>query len=263
MRFINLNQHYTTELFVKESDEVDEEEDVEDLQVNEQADNDSPRKKFKSSVNQSLILEPADDQFNQIPMQPLFEKFPLKLVLANAPQPLSSMGTLLRWLDKFQILKYVLMLAAYIYDAAVCCENDLKKLVQLNELLEHFLNDVFNVTQANGYSHAGIEYLLSNQTLVKCMLDMLRSKEANLASTEIGKGAAKTDERCVFYSDSVRKIGKSIEVMSIVDGLIFNLNKLHVIGESGVAGESSEATFAMLLDSVDRMQMLAFAMNSA
>ncbi len=47
MRFIKLNQQYTTELFVKESDQVNEEDEEEEEEEREQDESESPRKKFK------------------------------------------------------------------------------------------------------------------------------------------------------------------------------------------------------------------------
>jgi len=257
MRFIKLNQQYTTELFVKESDQVNEE-DEEEEEDREQDESESPRKKFKSTVSQPPICDPADTQFNHIPMQPLFDKFPHKLVLATAPQPLNCLAVLLRWLDQFQTLKHVIMLAAYVYDRAVADEKSSVSLGQLNETLEHFLNDVFGVTQANGYSHAGVEYLLSNGRLVRCMMGVLASREASRSSVEIGRGFGVTGERCGFYSESVKRIEKSISLMSVVDGLMFNLKRL--VDSSASGGDAS--MLAVLLDSVDRVQTLAFAVNS-
>lgn len=193
-------------------------------------------------------------------MQCLFDKFPHKLVLTTVPQALTPLRLLLRWFDEFETLKYLLMLAAYVYDNAHYSQNrDL--FIKLNGIIENFFNDILDVTQANEYSHCGLEYLLNKPELTKCMLNVLVSQRATTSSDMIGKCVP---VRSRFYSNVMKRISKSIQGMSVIDSLKFNLNQIRENIKKSLKKDPTEDlshSLNILVDSVNHMQSLAFLLN--
>ena len=225
------------------------------------------RKKMKLS-HVSLDLTDADicvdeygSDFNLMPMQNLFDTFPSKqLTLVTCPQPLSTCGMILRWLDDFDLLKYLLMLTSSVYDSfssRCVCLKQFNKLIHLNNLIESFLNDFFHVSKTTGGSHSGIEYLLINASLTNCMLSLLADKQANTAATESAIKRHPPNQVCRFYSVSMRRLSKSIQALSILNHLINNLNKIVQLKEQ------VDETLLTLLDSVNQLQSLVLLLESA
>lgn len=196
-----------------------------------------------------------DDQSNHMPIQNLFEKFPHNLVLNTSPQPLSAVSILLRWFDHFQLPKYLTMLTAYIYDFAHKNPASQPQLGKLNTIIENLFTEIFNVSKANGFSHSGIEYLLNNVKVTRCMLTILADESARTPSINIGNKHTPLHTDGKLFSPAVRMISKSLHVMSFIDVLMHNLDQL-------LNGSPMSRTL-LLLDSVDQLQSITFLVNSA
>lgn len=174
-------------------------------------------------------------------------------MLNTSPQVLSAFNTLLRWFDHFQLPKSLTMLTAYVYDIAIKNPTSQPQLRKLNTIIENIFTDLFDVSEANGFSHAGIEYLLNNAKVTRCMLTILADESARTPSTKIGNKQAPLPDVKLF-SPAVRNISKSLHVMSHMDGLMLNLDQL-------LNGNPVSRTL-LLLDSVDKLQSISFLLNS-
>jgi len=244
IRNLQLNKNLTlAELKMKSNDETS---------MNENEINDSSEqktkscKKFKSNdFDDDLLLleqnqyeyiyynDDFDAKFNKLPLQNLFDKFPIEFIQSAETAGSQSMHILLiRLFHSLDTLKYVLLLKAYICDN----KSNSKLLIYLNDLINKFLNDLYNVSKLNGYSYNGIEYLLNNTNLTKCWLKVMSNQN---------------DE-----SEKISKIGYSLNALSLVDSLIYNFESLIIQTSS----ESTQIEY-ILLESVGKLQSLTFLLN--
>jgi hypothetical protein len=220
-------------------------------------------------------------------MQSLFNesKCPEK-ILPQWPQILSPFSLILRWFDTCDTFKYLLLLNSYVYDQLqnykLNQKNNssqiiLNKLINLNEMIEAFYTDLFNVSKQNYFSYSCIEYFLVNHELTKCYVNILTSSESNTASTEIltllttnnENNFNEKDEKLIsLNSPSIQKFSKSIQALSIIDSLLFNLTKRFYKTNENKKNLATKVeidelfTTNILIDTASNLQSLALLLNS-
>ncbi len=209
------------------------------------ADESKINKKFKANDSNDLPADCSDQfyeyaynddleaKFNKLPFQNLFDKFPSEYV--EAIQSQSMHVTILKLCDSLEILKYILMLFSYVYDQLKKNTQN-KRLIYLKSLINKFLDDLYNVSELNSFSFVGIEYLLNNCKLTKCLLRIMLNKSNN--------------------QQTIKKLNFSLQAVSSISSLQLNLDQLAKNKFDSIQIET------IFLDSLDKLQSLAFLLNS-
>ena len=100
--------------------------------------------------------------------------------------------------------------------------------------------------------YLGLEYLINNPSLTKCLLSVLCLKEQE------------QDKKLTDFANSLKSmlcnVSKSLETLSLFDTLMENLNQLKLKRNDKTFIKNKD--LLLLLEGVDNMQSLSFLLNS-